>query len=267
MTQLTGEWKKRMDTAAQVISQQLADLEALVDSARRPGDYTTGLQRFRRWESRTRRVLAESVHPREAGNLDTLSPLVIYADSQDEFLNESRLHIAFLDSLLEEVVTHPEDALEVQTKTDPQPNAAPRSARPVEARRPAPSSGGMTVNIHGGNVNIGQTVSGDVHQSMSAPSEVAEIHRLLRDVEKALEEIEAPPEERDAFITQVHQIRGEIAQTKPILGRLVNGWGAVSTWATLEGAWQGWDRVQSIAVELAPRLHAFIQLLTSGAGS
>ncbi len=121
----------------------------------------------------------------------------------------------------------------------------------------------QVINVHGGVVNIGQTHSGNVSQQASAAQDLTEIRRLLRELEEAIQQLDAPAEEREGFARPVAQLHGELTQDRPLVSRLVIGWGAVKAIGTTESAWQGWERAQRIAADVGPRLGELIQNLTN----
>lgn len=126
-----------------------------------------------------------------------------------------------------------------------------------------PSASTQTINVHGGTVNIGQTHSGNVSQQIALDQDKAEVRRLLRELEEAIRQLDAPEEERESFLAPVEQLQGELRQEKPLTGRLVPAWGAITAFGSVESAWQGWERVQRIAVEVGPKVGELIQSMTS----
>ncbi len=144
--------------------------------------------------------------------------------------------------------------------------ADPSLLEPPAAPAPAPAraeGASQVINVHGGVVNIGQTHSGNVSQQASAAQDLTEIRRLLRELEEAIQQLEAPAEEREGFARPVAQLQGELTQDRPLVSRLVIGWGAVKAIGTTESAWQGWERAQRIAADVGPRLGELIQNLTN----
>lgn len=139
--------------------------------------------------------------------------------------------------------------------------ADPSLLEPPPPPAPRPE-GAQTINIHGGNVNIGQTFSGDVTQTNTFGADLASVRQLLADLERAIGELEAPEEERESMLAPVETARAELRQARPIVGRLLAAYGAIQVFATAESTWQGWERVQHIAGELAPQLHKLIEATT-----
>lgn len=119
----------------------------------------------------------------------------------------------------------------------------------------------QTIHVYGNRPKIGLTGSGSVFEQATNALELEETRRLLQELEQAILRIEAPERERDGFLETVHHVQVELEEPRPRASRLLAAWGAVSTFATLEGAWQGWERVQRISVDLAPRIQSLIEAL------
>ena len=146
-----------------------------------------------------------------------------------------------------------------QLEADPSLLDAPK---PTEPKPVPPPGSGQTINIHNGTVNIAQTFSGDVTQTNAAAVDLAEVRRLLSELTAAIAELDAPEDERASFAAPVDTLRAELHQPKPLAGRMLTAYGAITAFATAESAWQGWERVQRISGVLAPRLHNLIQTVT-----
>ena len=138
---------------------------------------------------------------------------------------------------------------------DPNPRPAKRA---LDAGKQS-----QIIHVHGGTVNIAQTAAGDVTQVINREDGIVDATRLLGDLEVAIRELHAPEDDRDSLIAPVEQLKVEIRQPRPLATRLLVAWSAVQTYATMETSWQGWDRVQRIASELAPKLHALLPALTA----
>jgi hypothetical protein len=122
------------------------------------------------------------------------------------------------------------------------------------------------INIYGGTVNVAQTVSGNVSQSTAVQSEIDGVRQLLAQLESAIRDVQAPEEERENFLEPVEQFSSELGKSRPLISRLARSWGAIQAFAAIEGAWQGWERVQRISMELGPKAHDLIQALAKAAG-
>jgi hypothetical protein len=138
----------------------------------------------------------------------------------------------------------------------PQPSDEPSSASSVL----------QPITIHGGTVYIAQTGTGDVSPQIGPHKEVAEVRALLADLDAAIRDIEAPEAEIEGFLEPVEQLDAELAKPRPLLSRLTRSWGAIQAMAAIEGAWQNWERVQRIAIELGPKAHDVIQAITRATG-
>lgn len=136
------------------------------------------------------------------------------------------------------------------------------SAKPMGGEK-VEGSAGNTFNVHAGVVNIAQSQSGDIYQQAGGTPDVKAVRDLLGELELAIANMEATQEERDSFAEPVSQLRAELSHERPLLGRLMSGWGAVKAFATLQGAWAGLDHVQTLAAQVAPQVEAIIRAATT----
>lgn len=141
----------------------------------------------------------------------------------------------------------------------PKPRNAPPDAAP----------GGrlmQTIHVHPGAVaNIGQTAAGNISQTAAQQQhqDIAEVRALLAELLEAIREIEASDDEVEGFLEPVEHLDRELKSKRPLVSRLTTGWSAVQGFAAIEGAWQGWDRVQRLSEVLGPKLHDVIQALVT----
>lgn len=205
-----------------------------------------------RWAGRIRplfeRVVGQLIqpHPFYTGRSNAWDLALVGHElySQAPFV---RLIVDHLDTLIGRLEAEPQLLERVQ--------ATPRSTQ-------RPPSISQTITVHANTVHIAQSGTGDATVSASPP--VEEIGHLLEDLVKTLGNIDAPSAEREDLVSQAEEIAVEVRKPAPIRTRLLRGWSVVNTWASLEGAWQGWDRVQVIASQLAPLLHQWISALPGG---
>ena len=132
----------------------------------------------------------------------------------------------------------------------------------IAGRRPAesvPQQLTIHVNDHS-TVNVGQTVTGNIMQTATV---AADLDRLLDKLLLAIGELQASDDVRSDFNAPVMQLQAEMKQSKLIARRLKIAWAAVNVIATMEGTWQGWDRVQKLVEALAPKMAAVLVQLTS----
>ena len=136
--------------------------------------------------------------------------------------------------------------------------ADPSLADPPRPIEPTVSPS-QTIVVHGGSVNIGQTARGDVHQTVTPAAELAEVARLLGELRQAIAELDAGDDEKRAFLEPVERLGAEVGKPNPLRAALAMGWTTMTGIATVEGTWQGWDRVQRLAGEVAQHLAPVIQ--------
>jgi hypothetical protein len=110
-------------------------------------------------------------------------------------------------------------------------------------------------------INAAQTSSGDISQVIVPATDLSQVRVLASELRKAIESLEASAEERNTLGAPIRELESELQKPEPLLAGIMNGLSVVKGIATAEGAWQGWDRAQRIAVELAPHLAALMQSL------
>ena len=134
----------------------------------------------------------------------------------------------------------------------------PPPAQPVSALQP--------INVYGGTVNIAQTASGDISQTIAPQQGLAEVRELLNNLESAIRDLGAPEEDIIGYLEPVEQLDRELGKSRPLISRLTTSWGAIAGIAAVEGTWQGWDRVQRIAADIGPKLHDLIEAMARTSG-
>lgn len=142
-------------------------------------------------------------------------------------------------------------------EADPELLEAPRT------RPGTPLNLGATLQnvvVHG-NVNIAQVGGGSVTQAGTFIGAPRELIDLLHQLKVAVSNVQAPDEEKAELWSQIDELLKEVQKPKPSRAGLMRVWGAVQVWTTVEGAWQGWDRVKAIAELLAPHIQALITQL------
>jgi hypothetical protein len=117
----------------------------------------------------------------------------------------------------------------------------------------------QTINVYGGTANFAQAVSSNVSQTISAPSDVDEIRRLLAELRQLIEDSGAPDEEREVAVVHVEQLSEELGKPKPRLAMLKIPWNGLQALATFDGAWQAVERAQQIVAELQEHLGPMLQ--------
>lgn len=193
----------------------------------------------------------ESLHDRVCGRL--IQPLPFYQGERNVWQLALHDTFGFRQSHFAKLVA--DHLLELIGRLE----ADPKLLDPPKPRKPAAAAAsGTTFNISGGNVNIANVGKGDVAQSIGTTTYAAQLCRQLAELEEAIRAVAAPNEERESFIAPIEQLRVELGQPRPLVSRLLAGWGAVSAFGTVESAWQGWERVQKLANAAAPQLEAFI---------
>ena len=130
------------------------------------------------------------------------------------------------------------------------PVIAPTTASPF-------TMGNIVVN--GGTVNVGVTQKGAVTQTGGAGISVVELRNLADAFRQAVQAMGASSEEQAEFLAQVTKLEGELNKPAPLQAALLSVWSFMTTVATIEGTWQGWDRVQKIANDISVQMAPWFQ--------
>jgi len=67
--------------------------------------------------------------------------------------------------------------------------------------------------------------------------------------------------ERTILAQPLDQLSDEIASPQPHSTRVALAWQALQGFAAIEGAWQGWERVQHLAASAAPLVEQWLRAL------
>jgi hypothetical protein len=245
---------------ALLLKQREAGMELIGRSVSSRDDYELLKNDYRRWHDTNAALLArafDTPHQAEAykhipwGSTNSHWGAV---DWVEHYKNETRKRISALDGVLER--------LDMFHRDEPaEPPGQPAGAESQWLPGTLPQT---IINVHGGTVNLAQTARGDISQTINQAPGIDEVRRLLDQLEEAIRELEAPEEEITGFLEPVEQLQKELRSKRPLTGRLVAGWGAIKTIGAVESAWQGWDRVKSIALAVSPLVQELIGRITSG---
>ena len=117
-----------------------------------------------------------------------------------------------------------------------------------------------TVNVYGTIAQVGTAGAANIPEELQ--NNVRETVELLAQLRTAIDGLDAPYEEREGLALAVAELQEELQRSRPRFGPLAGGWGAVKTFATIEGVWQGYDRIQHISAEVAPKVEGILHALT-----
>jgi len=101
--------EEKAQAAFEMINAQIEELIGIVSGAHGDGDYERGFERLNRWKDRTAKLLSRHVSPQERAKFENkVLVRVISSDPFDSLDDEANEYKAFLESLMEELVRHPE---------------------------------------------------------------------------------------------------------------------------------------------------------------
>lgn len=109
---------KKANIAINKISDQITNLQQIVEKVNQDLDTTMAFDRFRRWKKRSSMILCELVITSEVDIFNNLTEMFgTLEDPSEGLIRIVNRHLSFLRTLLEEINEHPEDIL-VLTSND-----------------------------------------------------------------------------------------------------------------------------------------------------
>ncbi len=101
---------ERARRASDMIVEQLDELAMIVEGARNDSDFARANEALRRWKARTVRLLTEQVGAREGHNLQgSVSWVAVVGQPLKNLESDANRYRGFLESLCDELETHPDD--------------------------------------------------------------------------------------------------------------------------------------------------------------
>jgi predicted nucleotide-binding protein len=132
---------EKQEAAIELIDKVVDELRDIADTAKKDRDTDAGFERLHRWKDRSVKLLSDKISPNEGkklngkklGSFSMLDPLL-------NLIDEANMYLAFLKSLREELEKHPEDIIDIPTRS---------SSADINIKVPKPITSHTVFIIHG----------------------------------------------------------------------------------------------------------------------
>lgn len=101
--------EEKVVEAIEALKEQLSELTAIVYESELEKDYTMGVEKFRRWVGRARKLIEEKISVHEADKFSLKGgDIVTFRDPREELIRKAKRKHVFLSALIDELENYPD---------------------------------------------------------------------------------------------------------------------------------------------------------------